>query len=155
MADQPLRLWRQGRGVSCRLRRVGVVDHPAQGPDADPLQDRHHHLWFRRLQSLAVHSVVGHHARRALFYRSAAAESVRRYHTRPNREASWLLGCGGDCSTRLRLRDRRPDHLVPLFWTTLTRYSCTMFHFLRADPWGAHRHVRSLACAVLLCLVVT
>jgi len=30
-----------------------------------------------------------------------------------------------------------------------------MFHFLRADPWGAHRHVRSLACAVLLCLVVT
>ena len=29
--------------------QLGRLDHPAQGPDADPLQDRHHHVGLCRL----------------------------------------------------------------------------------------------------------
>ena len=49
LADPPLRLWRQGRGLPRGLRAVGRLDHPAQGADADPLQDRHHYLRLCRL----------------------------------------------------------------------------------------------------------
>ena len=54
LADPALRLWRQGRGLPRRLCAVGRLDHPAQGADADPLQDRHHHLRLCRLQFRAV-----------------------------------------------------------------------------------------------------
>ena len=37
LADEPLRLYRQGRAVPPILCRMGRLDHPDQGPDADPL----------------------------------------------------------------------------------------------------------------------
>ena len=57
----------QGRDISRFLSRIRRLDHPAQGPDADPLQGRHDHGGIFRLQHLAVHSVFGHYARRAVF----------------------------------------------------------------------------------------
>ncbi len=36
------------------LCRIWRLDHPAEGPDADPLQARDHHLGVRQLQHLAV-----------------------------------------------------------------------------------------------------
>ena len=45
-----LRLRRQGRGVPRSLCGMGRLDHSAQGPDADPVQDRHHRVRLRRLQ---------------------------------------------------------------------------------------------------------
>ena len=56
LADPTLRLRRQGRGLPRGLRAMGRLDHPAQGPDADSLQDRHHHLGLCRLQFRAVSS---------------------------------------------------------------------------------------------------
>ena len=55
LADLALWLWRQGRDVPRCLCRVGRLDHPAQGPDADPVQDCHDHVRFCRLQSWPVH----------------------------------------------------------------------------------------------------
>ena len=52
---------------------VGRLDHPAQGHDADPLQDRHHRLGLRRLQSPHVHAAVGRRARHALLSRGLPA----------------------------------------------------------------------------------
>ncbi len=44
-----LRARRQGRGVSRLVCAMGRLDHHRQGPDADPLQARHHHLGLRRI----------------------------------------------------------------------------------------------------------
>ena len=51
LADPALWPRRQGRCFPRLLCGVGRGDHPAQGPDADPLQARHHHLGLCRLQS--------------------------------------------------------------------------------------------------------
>ncbi len=45
------------RAVLCPM---GRLDHHRQGPDADPLQARDHHLGFCRLQYLVVHCLLDH-----------------------------------------------------------------------------------------------
>ena len=72
LADLGLRLWRGHRGLPRGLCQMGRLDHPDQGHDAHPLQDRHHRLGLRRLQLLHVRAAVDHHPRRALLPRGRA-----------------------------------------------------------------------------------
>ena len=44
VADAALRLRRQDRMVPAAVPRVGRLVHPDQGPDADPVQARHHRV---------------------------------------------------------------------------------------------------------------
>ena len=73
-------LWsqRQGRSLPRLLCRMGRGDHPAQGPDPDPLQARDHHLGLCRLQHLAVHPVLDRRARRTVLHGRDAAQPLRR-----------------------------------------------------------------------------
>ena len=61
-----------------RLRQVRPLGHPPQGPDADPLQARHHHLGLCRLRPVLVRGAVDHHARGAVLRAGGAARALRR-----------------------------------------------------------------------------
>ncbi len=61
LADLGLWLWRGDRRLPRGLRQMGRLDHPDQGHDAHPLQDRHHRLGLRRLQLLHVRAAVDYH----------------------------------------------------------------------------------------------
>ena len=67
-------------GLVCAL---GPGGDPDQGPDADPLQDRHHRLGRREVQLPGVHGGQRGHARRAILpgRRAAARCSAPRYAT--------------------------------------------------------------------------
>ena len=55
--------------LSVKPMRSGGLDHPDQGRDADPLQDRDHRVGLCRLQSLHVRAAVVRRARHALLSR--------------------------------------------------------------------------------------
>ena len=71
---------------------MGRLDHPAQGPHADPLQDRHNHLRFRRLQFLDVRRAVVHRARHPLLSAGFSAQPLRPPGPRHHRGAAWDSG---------------------------------------------------------------
>ena len=93
LADSSLRLRQQGRDVPRGLCPMGRLDHPAQGPDADPVQDRHNHVRVSPATiSVCSSSIVDHCPRHALFLLAFLlnryGEQARHYH----REASRIVG---------------------------------------------------------------
>ena len=78
LAGDDARRSRQRREVPRLLCRVGRAGDPGQGPDADPLQDRHHPVGLLRLQFLLVRGPVVDHARRPLLHRGRHPQLFRR-----------------------------------------------------------------------------
>ena len=77
-----------------------------KGADADPLQDRHHHVRLRRLQLLPMFiAAVVHRARRAVLSARVPAPPLRPAGARDHRGAARLLG--HDRRDRARRRYRR------------------------------------------------
>ena len=92
LADPSLWPWRQGRGLSRVLCRMGRADHPAEGADADPLQARHHHFGICRLQHLAVRAVLDHCSRRTFLRGRGAAQPLWRFHSGRTGKTAGFLG---------------------------------------------------------------
>ena len=74
--------------------QYGALDHPAQGADADPLQDRHHHVGLCRLQPAGCSSACRSIARGMRFY--LLAFLLHRYgaaRARRSSRSGWNSGC--------------------------------------------------------------
>src|SRR4051794_19614791 len=90
---------------------MGRVDYHRQGPDADPLQARDHHVRFCWLQYLAVRSVFSDCARRPVLRGCDPAQPLRRMDPDAHREAFGPMGRARHRRARARVRHRVSDFL--------------------------------------------